>query len=179
MAGGTHVAAGRLELGALSLPVRTARRLSLIGLVAALLLGALALAALLQRYRGEEHERIAARYGQLLVPVRSRPQEWARATDLADIGSLVRLAEQRERMIFHFSEGSEHSYVVEDGGSVFRYRTKPAPVHLPPPPLPPSPRADDAEPAEPAEPALVPGGQPAKRHQPRRRFSRRRDNEDW
>ena len=127
--GGTHVAAGRLELGALSLPVRTARRLSLIGLFAALLLGALALAALLQRYRGEEHERIAARYGQLLVPVRSRPQEWARATDLADIGSLVRLAEQRERMIFHFSEGGEHSYVVEDGGSVFRYRTKPAPVH--------------------------------------------------
>jgi len=179
--GGTHVTAGRLELGALSLPVRTARRLSLIGFVAALLLGALALAALLQRYRGEEDERIAARYGQLLVPVRSRPQEWARATDLADIDSLVRLAEQHERMIFHFSEGGEHSYVVEDGGSVFRYRTKPAPVHLPPPPpLPPPLRADDpATPAEPAAPALVPGGQPPKRHQPRRRFSRRRDNEDW
>jgi hypothetical protein len=177
---GTHVAAGRLELGALSLPVRTARRLSLIGFVAALLAGALALAALLQRYRGEEHERIAARYGQLLVPVRSRPQEWSRATELADIGSLVRLAEQRERMIFHFSEGGEHSYLVEDGGSVFRYRTKPAPVQLqPPPPLPPSLRADEEEPAERAEPALVPGGQPAKRHQPRRRFSRRRDNEDW
>jgi signal peptidase len=178
--GGTHVADGRLELGALSLPVRTARRLSLIGFFAALLLGVLALAAVLQRYRGEEHERIAARYGQLLVPVRSRPQEWARATDLADIGSLARLAEQRERMIFHFSEGGEHSYVVEDGGSVFRYRTKPAPVHLPPsPPPPPSLRADEAAPAEPSEPALVPGGQPPKRHQPRRRFSRRRDNEDW
>ena len=176
--GGTHVAAGRLELGALSLPVRTARRLSLIGLVASLLLGGLALAALLQRYRGEEHERIAARYGQLLLPVRSRPQEWARATDLADIGSLVRLAEQHERMIFHHSEGDEHSFVVDDGGSLFRYRTKPAPVRLAPPSLP-SLRADDAEAVKPAEPALVPGGQPTKRHQPRRRFSRRRDNEDW
>ena len=39
-----------------------------------------------------------------------------------------------ERMIFHFSDGGEHSYVVEDGGSVFRYRTKAAPVHVPPPP---------------------------------------------
>jgi len=175
--GGTHVTAGRLELGALSLPVRTARRLSLIGFIASLLLGALALAALLQRYRGEENERIAARYAHLLLPVRSRPHEWARATDLADIGSLVRLAEQHERMIFHFSEGDEHSYVVDDAGSLFRYRTS-VPTRLPPSPppaLPPEPVKD----VEPAEPALVAAGQPPKRHQPRRRFSRRRDNEDW
>jgi signal peptidase len=174
---GTHVTAGRMELGAFSLPVRTARRLSLIGFIASLLLGALALAALLQRYRGEEHERISARYGHLLLSVRSRPQEWARATDLADIGSLVRLAEQHERMIFHFSHGDEHSYVVDDGGSLFRYRTSvPAGQSPPlPPALPPEPAQD----VEPAEPALVASGQPPKRHQPRRRFSRRRDNEDW
>ena len=177
--GGTHVAAGRLELGALSLPVRTARRLSLIGLVASLLLGALALAALLQRYRGDEHERIAARYGHLLLPLRSRPPEWTRLTDLADIGSLVRLAEQHDRLIFHLVEGGEHSYLVEDAGSVFCYRTKPAPALLPaPPPAPPPEAVEHVEPAEP-EPALVAAGQPAGRHRPRRRFSRRRDNEDW
>jgi signal peptidase I len=177
-ASGTHVAAGQLELGPLSLPVRTARPLSLIGLVASLLLGALALAALLQRHRGEEHERIAARYGHLLLPVRSRPQEWTRVTDLADIGSLVRVAEQYDRMIFHVNDGGEHSYLVESEGSVLRYRTKPAPIHTGSPPLP-SLRVDDTEAVQAALPALVPGGQVAKRHRPRRRFSRRRDSEDW
>ena len=174
---GTHVAAGRLELGALSLPVRTSRRLSLIGLAASLLLGALALAALLQRYRGEEHERIAARYGQLLLPLRSRPQEWTRMTELADIRSLVRVAEQHERLIFHLVEGDEHSYLVEDAGSVFRYRTKSVPARLPSPQ--PLSRPEAREDVEPAEPALVAAGQPPARHRPRRRFSRRRDNEDW
>ncbi len=174
---GTHVAAGRLELAAFSLPVRTARRLSLIGLAASLLLGALALAALLQRYRGDENERIAARYGHLLLPLRSRPQEWASVTDLADIASLVRLAEQRDRLIFHLVEGGEHSYVVEDGGSTFRYRTRPAPVDLPLSPAVPL-QPEGPEDVEPAKPALVVGGSPT-RHQPRRRFSRRRDNEDW
>jgi signal peptidase I len=173
---GTHVTAGRLELGAVSLPVRTARRLSLIGLVASLLLGALALAALLQRYRGDEHERISARYGHLLLPLRARPQEWTRMTELADIAGLVRVAEQHDRLIFHLVEAGQHSYLVEDAGSVFRYRTKPEAARLPPPPaLPPEAVGD----AEPPQPALVAAGQPATRHRPRRRFSRRRDNEDW
>lgn len=172
---GTHVAAGRLEAGALSLSVGAARRLSLIGLVASLLLGALALAALLQRYRGEEHERIVARYGHLLLPVRSRSRDWSSVTDLADIGSLARLAEQRERMIFHVVDGGTHSYLVEDGGSVFRYRPASPQISVPPAPLPP------VRPQEPqaGEQALVVGGEPTKRHRPRRRFSRRRDSEDW
>jgi hypothetical protein len=177
-ASGTHVAAGELELGPLSLPVRSARPISLIGLVASLLLGALALAALLQRHRGEEHERIAARYGHLLLPVRSRPQEWGRVTDLADIGSLVRAAEQYDRMIFHVIDGREHSYLVETEGSVVRYRTNPTPTSTGSPTLP-SLRIEEPESVQVTPPALVPGGKAAKRHRPRRRFSRRRDSEDW
>lgn len=175
---GTHVAAGRLEVGSLSLPVGTARRLSLIGLVTSLLLGALALAALLQRYRGDEHERIAARYGHLLLPVRSRSRDWTGVTDVGDIADLVRLAEQHDRMILHLVERGEHSYLVEDGGSVFRYRASAPPPQLPPLPVAPV-RLDEPGAGEPAEPALVAGGQPAARHRPRRRFSRRRDNDDW
>ena len=140
--------------------MRTARRLSLIGLAASLLLGALALAALLQRYRGDEHERIAARYGHLLLPLRSRPQEWARVTDLADIGSLVRLAEQHDRLIFHFVEGGEHSYVVEDAGSVFRYRHEAGAGPASASAAAPHARLRQSKDVEPAEPALVAGGPP-------------------
>ena len=134
---GTHVVADELELGAFSLPVRTARGLSLIGLLASLLLGAIALAALLQRYRGGERDRIAARYGHLVVPVLARSQEWARVTELADMESLVRLAEHHDRIILHVVDGSDDAYLVEDDGSVYRYRTGRPPAAPPPAPVPP------------------------------------------
>jgi len=173
--GGTRVAAGQLELGALSLPVRTARRLSLIGLVTSILLGALALAVLLQRYRGEEHERIAARHGHLLLPVVSRSQEWARVTDLADMESLVRLAQHHDRMILHVVDRHEHAYLVEVDGSVFRYRIGLRPAGVPRVHVPPRSPAPQRT-AEDTAAALVGG---AKRKGPRQRFGRRRNNEDW
>ena len=47
----------------------TARRVSLLGIAALLLLGGLALAAGRRREDGNEHDRIQARYGPLLLPV--------------------------------------------------------------------------------------------------------------
>lgn len=173
---GTRATANRVELGALSLPVTTARRLSLIGLVASALLGLLGLALLLQRFRGEEQARIAARYGHLLLPVVSRPQEWARVTELADIESLVRLAHHHDRMILRVVDGDEHAYVVEEGGSVYRYRTLPRPAGPLPPVVPPRPPAPPRTAEDTAEGALVGGG---KRRGPRRRFGRRRNHDDW
>ncbi len=173
---GTQATANRVELGALSLPVATARRLSLIGLIASTLLGLLGLALLSQRFRGEEQARIAARYGHLLLPVVTRPQEWSRVTELADIESLVRLAQHHDRMILHVVDGDEHAYVVEEAGSVYRYRTRlrpadpPAPVVPPRPPVPPR-TAEDT-----ADGVLVGGG---KRQGPRRRFGRGRNHDDW
>lgn len=172
---GTRVAEGRLELGPLALPVRTARWLSLIGLVALFLLGLLALVALAQRNRAEEHVRIAARYGHLLLPVAARSQDWSRVTDLVDVESLVRLAEHRNRMILHLAENGQHSYLVEDGSSVFRYRTGvPRPEPLPPAqgPAPKPPRG-----VEPGGKALVGSG--GGRSRARRRFGRRRSHDDW
>lgn len=119
---GTEQVANTLSAGALELPVRTARWLGLIGLVAGALLALLASAALRQRFTGDEAARIAARYGHLLLPVTSR-QEWVRVTELADMESLVRLAEHDERMILHLAENGEHSYVVEEAGGAYRYRT--------------------------------------------------------
>ena len=171
---GTHETANTIELGALSLPVATARVLAVIGLVASGLLGLLASGLLLQRFRGDEHDRIASRYGHLLLPVVARSQEWTRVTELADMESLVRLAQHHDRMILHVSDEDEHLYVVEEGGVVYRYRTgsRPAPPPAPPPPRPAAPQrtADDTG------TALVGSGKPER---PRRRFGRRRDHDDW
>ena len=65
---GTRVVPAEVSLGALSLSVATARRVSLLGIAALLLLGGLALAPGRRRQGGDEHERILARYGHLLLP---------------------------------------------------------------------------------------------------------------
>jgi hypothetical protein len=125
-----------LSLGPLSLTVATARRLSLLGIAAVLLLGGLALVLRRRRAEESEAERIQARYGHLIVPVSSRSGEWAHVTDLAEMDALVRLAEHHGRLILHLVDGAAHSYVVEDGANAFRYRVgRPdavAPVPLPP-----------------------------------------------
>ena len=125
---GTRIAPAELSLGPLSLSVANARRVSLLGLAALLLLGGLALAARRGRPGGDENERIAARYGHLLLPVSSRSGSWEQAIQLADIEGLVRLAEHQGKLILHVAEGGDHSYVVEDGSTVYRYR-----VHAPEP----------------------------------------------
>ena len=121
--GGSRAVARALGLGPVTPSVRTARAFSLLGLACALLLGALLLRTRQARPR-EEHERIEARYGHLLLPIYSRPPERRRINELGDIDSLVRLATQHGRVVLHLVEDGEHSYVVEDGGSVYRYRSE-------------------------------------------------------
>ena len=166
---GTAVVPGRLEAGALSVSVQAARRLSLIGLVASLLLGGLALAALLQRHRGPEDGRIAARHSHLLVPVASPPPSWSTATDVADFESLVRLAERHDRLILVVEDAGGRGYLVEDGSSAYRYRSAAVPAAEPV--VPDYPPADLR--AEPVVPV------PAEPRRPRRRLGRRRDHADW
>jgi len=125
---GTRIAPAEVSLGALSLSVATARRVSLLGIAVLLLLGGLALVAQRRRQVGDEHERIRARYGHLLLPVTTRSGTWAQVIELADIDALVRLAEHRGKLILHVVEGPDRSYVVEDGGTAYRYR-----VHTPEP----------------------------------------------
>ncbi len=173
---GTQTTSHRLELGAVSLPVTTARVLAVIGLIASALLAVLALGLLSLRFRGEEHARIAARYGHMLLPVLSRSQEWTRVTELADIESLVHLAEHHDRMILHVVDEHEHVYLVEEDGSVYRYRTGARTAVLPPVHTPPRPAAAQRAPEETAAALVGSGG---KRDGPRRRFGRRRTHDDW
>ena len=117
----TRSAENRLSLGPVDLSVAAARRLSLLGLAGSLLLAALVAVPLRRRDEDDEASRIAARFGQLLLPVTGRPQDWVRVTELADMESLVRLAEHHGRMILHVIDGPRHSYLVEEAGSVYRY----------------------------------------------------------
>ena len=119
---GTRVAPAQVSLGALTVSVATARRLSLLGIAALLLLGGLALAAGRRRPAGDEHARIRARYGHLLLPVSSRSGNWEHAVELADMEALVRFAEHQGKLILDVVEGNDRSYVVEDGSTVYRYR---------------------------------------------------------
>jgi len=156
---GTQDVASTISLGTLDLPVNTGRALSLIGLVASLLVGLLAFGTLRKRQDGDEPARIAGRYSHLLLSVASRSQPLGRVIELADIESLVRLAEHHGRMILDLSEDGAHTYVVEEGGSVYRYRPGEAPSEDPPP--------NEARPLEEA-PAVEDNGAPAPRLRRRR-----------
>ena len=125
---GTQAVPAEISLGPLSISVATARWVSVLGFAVVLVLGGLALAAGRRRADADEHDRIRARYGHLLLPV-ARPGSWENAVELADIAALARLAEHQGKLILHVAEGSDRSYVVEDGGTVYRYRVhEPQPV---------------------------------------------------
>ena len=125
---GTRIVPAEVSLGALSLSVANARRVSLLGIAALLLLGGVVLAAGRRRPDGNEHERILARYGPLLLPVSSRSGTWEHVIELADIEALARVAEHQGKLILRISEGNNRSYVVEDGATAYRYS-----VHAPEP----------------------------------------------
>ena len=125
---GTRAVPAEVSLGALSLSVATARRVSLLGIAALLLLGGVALAAGRRRPEGDEHELILARYAHLLLPVSSRSGDWEHVVELADMEALVRVAEHQGKLILQISDANDRSYVVEDGSTAYRYR-----VHAPEP----------------------------------------------
>ena len=125
---GTRLAPAELSLGALSVSVATARRVSLLGLAVLLLLGGLALVAGRRLRDDDEHDRIRARYGHLFLPVESCAGEWAHLVELADMPALVRLAEHQGKLILQVGEGADRHYLVEDGASAYRYR-----LHAPEP----------------------------------------------
>jgi len=134
---GTRVVPARVSLGALSLSVPTARRVSLLGIAVLLLLGGAALAAGRRREDGDEQEEIQARYGPLLLPVSSRSGDWEHVIELAEMAALVRVAEHQGKLILQISDGNDRSYVVEDGSTAYRYSvrgTEPVTAMVWPPP---------------------------------------------
>ncbi len=110
------------------LEIATLRWLSLFGLLVA---GATAL-LLLQLKRREpfaEVARIQSRYGHLIVPIVGPADLTGRPVfDVASIKALVALAERSERLILHQYGDSADTFLVDDEGTIYRYRTRPTGV---------------------------------------------------
>ncbi len=120
--GAVEQRAARIGVGPLSLPVTDARVFSALGVGIALLalLGAFVL--LSRRLAGTEAERIEARHGSRIVPATTVIPEGRWVTDVSDIDSLVRLADHYDRVVLRTTDGVRHTYLVDDGVAVYRYR---------------------------------------------------------
>jgi signal peptidase I len=117
-----HTVANTFSVRGVELPVRTARWLALGGLLLALL-GALI--SRLPRFRrpADPSGRVHARYGHLLVPIAGvAPHPGRTPIDVTTIDALVALAERGERLILHHHGEDADTYLVEDGGTLFRFR---------------------------------------------------------
>jgi signal peptidase I len=126
-----------LSFGIGRLSVASARAIAL-GTIVAILCALGAALAFLRTRRRDEGETIRSRYGRLIVPVERVWQEPGVAViDVADMDSLVAIAEHYDRSILHESTDDGEAFWVTDESGQFRYavgsaaggtRPSPAPV---------------------------------------------------
>jgi hypothetical protein len=114
----------QLSLGPLDLSVSSARLVGPIGAGACLLLILVFGIPLLGAYRKDEASRIHARYGPLLVPMRSVSGIEGAMAEVDDMEALVRIADRYDRLVLHENREGVHRYIVEGDGVVYVYRAK-------------------------------------------------------
>ncbi|HZJ05766.1 MAG TPA: signal peptidase I [Nocardioidaceae bacterium] len=117
-------APGMLSIAGRNLSVSTARTLSLI-LTLGALLAALVL-ALLARLDppGREGARIRRRYAPILIQVQPMPSPTGRpVVDVVDFPTLAKLAQRYGLLVMHWSRTNVETFVVQDEGTTYRYRT--------------------------------------------------------
>lgn len=121
---GTREVPATLSALGRQLDVTTARKASLVALLAAAL-GAAALAAV-ARLAGPvaEAERIRARHKALLLPVLPIALAPGRpVVDVPTMDALATLAERYGLLVLHWSRSGVDTYVVQDEGTTYRYRS--------------------------------------------------------
>lgn len=126
---GTRIEPTRLSALGRSLDVSTARTAGGLAVLAALL--AAAVVATLARLSGpvSEVDRVRRRYGDLILPVMPMVLAAGRpVVDVPDIDSLTTLAERYGLLVLAWSRGGVDTYVVQDEGTTFRYRSGTADV---------------------------------------------------
>lgn len=111
----------QVALGGVGISVATARLVVMVGGAVSLLLLALFALAVMRSLRDGEASRIQVRYGGWLVRVHTIEGSMPVA-DVDTFEDLFRVAERAERMILHEQRHGTHTYVVEDGKLLLRYR---------------------------------------------------------
>jgi hypothetical protein len=112
------------SLGVAQVSVRGARDVGgLIALAAALAALAAGVAAFLARHatREDEHARIEREFADWIVPIASAVAPDSSVIEVEDMESLVQIAEHYERMILRERLEHGYAYLVEEGGTVYRY----------------------------------------------------------
>jgi hypothetical protein len=134
-----------LRLLGRELPVRTARAVSA-GLLVAGALGGLLLAVIARLLiPASEGAGIRRRYAQLLVRVQPMPTPPGRpVVDVTDFATLAKLADRYGLLVMHWSRSDVETFVVQDEGTTYRYRTGvgPSPSRSPVPAQSRRPRAE-------------------------------------
>ena len=117
---GTVESTNNIDLRIAKPSVSTARELSIIGVLLAILgLGALVALGVKRRF-SDEPEQIARLYGHVLLPVTQLP-EFDRIVECDSIDALATLADRYDRAILYHREGGIHTYVLQDEGLAYRY----------------------------------------------------------
>jgi signal peptidase I len=102
--------------------VTTARRIGLVGALAALLLLAFGLYQTRRRRSQTLRESIDRRFGDAIVPVTNTPHGLELPTvSVASINALMQIADQLGRIVLHLVNDEEEVYFVEDNGFVYTY----------------------------------------------------------
>ena len=105
------------------LTVADARRLSLLVAVAALLVAAAMTLAARRSTPMSEAERICRKYAAQLVAVEPMRSVSGRPTvDVADFGTLLRLAARYDLLVLHWTRSGTTTFVAQDVGATYRYR---------------------------------------------------------
>ena len=112
-----------IRVGRAQLPVGNARWIGSIGLAVSLLAAACLVFLLGRRGPRDEPARIRERYGRVLVDIGLHAVDPRRVHDVPDMDALARIADHHGRLILHTVDVGEHAYLVEEGETVFRYRT--------------------------------------------------------
>jgi hypothetical protein len=124
----------QITLLGIGISVGAVRLVTMLGSVVSLLFLAFYGLAELRSLRGGEASRIKARYGLWLVPVREINGSLPVA-EVETFEDLFRVADRSERMILDEERDGTHTYVVEDGKLLLRYRIhdeEPAPAPVAP-----------------------------------------------
>lgn len=112
-----------------TLSAAAARRLSVVLLLAALVAGAIVLLIGARTGPVGEAEVIRRRHAALLVEVRPRPTPpgWS-VVDVTGFAALAKLAARYEDLVLHWSDADGETFVVQEDGTIYRYRCAAAPL---------------------------------------------------